>query len=77
MSNNKQSSVEWLENEFASLFFDYLTGLIDNKEYNERHKAIMQQAKAMHKEEQKIAYNAKLNDWYFDFEHYYNETFGE
>jgi hypothetical protein len=49
--SNKQSSVEWLNDELASLNFDYLTGQIDNKEYNERHKEIIEQAKAMHKEE--------------------------
>lgn len=51
MSNNKQSSVEWLDDELASLNFDYLTDQIGNKKYNERHKVIIQQAKAQHKKE--------------------------
>lgn len=85
MSNNKQSSVEWLDNELASLNFDYLTGQIDNKEFNERHKSIIEQAKAMHKEEIKLAnesgkldaakhiFNATESK---DSEQYYNETYG-
>lgn len=51
MSNNKQSSVEWLDDELASLNFDYLTDQIGNKEYNKRHKVIIQQAKQQHKKE--------------------------
>ena len=74
MSNNKQSSVDWLENEFASLYFDYLTGLIDNKEYNERHKVIMEQAKAMHEEEIMEAHYAPQYGCFN--KEYYNETFG-
>lgn len=80
MSNDKENSVEWLENEFASLFFDYLTGLIDNKEYNERHKAIMQQDKAMHKQEIKEALiDGSMNSTLIEYRipHYYHETFGE
>ena len=81
----KQSSIDWLENEFASLYFDYLTGLIDNKEYNERHKVIMEQAKAMHKEEIEDAleagYQIANEDVKFKHIHtaeqYYNEAFGE
>ena len=64
MSNNKQSSVNWLYNELLNC---ELT--IENCE------KALEQAKAMHKEEQKKAYNAKLNNWYFDFEKYYKETF--
>ena len=80
MSNNKQSSVEWLENEFASLYFDYLTGLIDNKEYNERHKQILDKAKAMHQEEMvnSILDNRNITSQvtFKDAVQYYNETFG-
>lgn len=60
MSN--QSSIEWLNDELASLNFDYLTGLIDNKEYNERHKSILEQAKAMHKDE----HAATARDWWVE-----------
>lgn len=83
MSNNKQSSVEWLDNELASLHFDYLTGRIDNKDFNERHKAIIKQAKAMHKEEIIKAVKYGYNKEYFTpnfrdqeelFEQYYERN---
>jgi hypothetical protein len=68
---SKKSSIEWLVNELTNLGYIYAPSF--------GHKIIadkIEQAKIKHKEEQKIAYNAKLNDWYFDFEHYYNSTFG-
>ena len=53
MSKDKQIiSVEWLADKLASLNFDYLTGQIKNKEFNERHKQILKLAKAMHFNEQ-------------------------
>ena len=76
MSNNKQSSIEWYIIERHNIEIQSRLGLISPIEYDAKLIKIEEQAKAMHKEEQKIAYNAKLNDWYFDFEHYYNETFG-
>lgn len=81
MSNNKQSSVEWLDDKLAILNFDYLTGQIGNKEYNERHKAILEQAKAMHKEEicksyvYGSAYGIDVSNG-LKPDKYYNETFG-
>ena len=80
MSNNKKSSIEWLNDELASLNFDYLTGQIGNKEYNERHKSILEQAKAMHKEEIEDAYWEGGQDVPVSgqqCQRYYNETFGE
>ena len=69
MSNNKQSSVEWLDNELASLNFDYLTDQIGNKEYNERHKVIIEQAKAMHQEE--------VEDFTFEYQRQKTMTINE
>lgn len=89
MSNTKQSSIEWLDNELTSLNFDYITGQIDNKEYNERHKVILEQAKAMHKEEIKEAREDGHTSTYTEYdsdtklylegrhEQYYNETFNK
>jgi hypothetical protein len=51
MSMSKQSSIEWLDVELTSLHFDYLTGQVNNSEFNERKKLIMEEAKSMHKEE--------------------------
>ena len=68
MSNNKQSSIEWLIEHYT---FADLTA--------ESWKMIQQQVKAMHKEEITHAYH---HSWYFrdhpyeTAEKYYNETFG-
>lgn len=81
MSNKKQSSVEWLDDKLTSLNFDYLINQMGNKEYNERYKAILEQAKAMHKEEIVNACNLQRNDYKGmptfnkSGEQYYNETF--
>ena len=66
MSNNKQSSVEWLIEHYT---FADLTA--------ESWEMIQQQAKAMHKEEIKSAYNYGQQIPPFEYaEQYYNETFG-
>ena len=75
MSNNKQSSVDWLINEHF--------GGIENCTPDFRHK--IEQAKAMHKEEIKLAFGSGKLDaakHIFnateskDSEQYYNETYG-
>lgn len=76
MSNNKQSSVEWFAEEInIHLNFDQRLYL----------RALIEQAKAMHKEEIKLAFVlGKLDDAISKFnateskgsEQYYNETFG-
>lgn len=77
MTNNKKSSVGWLDNELASLYFDYLTGLIDNKEFNERQKEILEQAKEIHRTEIIESYASGSNDRLKNTinTNYYNETF--
>ena len=69
MNNNKQSSVEFLEQKFISIFVN-----------DEGFKKAIEQAKAIHKEEIEDAYK---NGWDAgDFgsdcseEIYYNKTFG-
>lgn len=75
---SKQSSIEWLDVELTSLHFDYLTGQVNNSEFNERKKLIMEEAKSMYQEE--IIETAR----YFLHERgkmtpqkYYNETFNK
>jgi hypothetical protein len=66
MSNNKQSSVEWLYNKM----YEH-RGNITIEEF--------EQAKAMHKEEIRQTYEKGYNDAdfsYYEPEHYYTETFG-
>jgi hypothetical protein len=73
MSNNKQSSVEWLVKELNQKI-DY----IPMRQWDEI-KEVIEQAKAMHKEEIEQAYQKGYNDAdfsYYDPEHYYNETYG-
>jgi hypothetical protein len=74
MSNNKQSSVEWLDKQLASLNFDYITGQVSNKEYNDKSKQILKKAKAMHKEEIEKAWVGGKNC--LNGEQYYNQTYG-
>jgi len=70
MSNNKQSSVDWL----WSVVEPSLT-------YAQKHffSNVIEQAKAMHKDEIEQTYQKGYNDAdfsYYDPEQYYNETFG-
>ena len=69
MSNNKQSSVEWLEIELEKLWIEkYLSPITI--------KPLIEQAKAMHKEEIEKAFKKGMvtNK---TFEDYYNETFNK
>ena len=71
MSNNKQSSVEWLVEQIKKDINLRLRGFDIDK--------ALEQAKAMHKEEIEKTYIKGYEDKdfsYFDFEQYYNETFG-
>ena len=68
MSNNKQSSVEWL-------FYKFISCSLKVSDIFE----LLEQAKAMHKEEIEKTYIKGYEDKdfsYFDPEQYYNETFG-
>ena len=68
MSNNKQSSIEWLIEHYT---FADLTA--------ESWEMIRQQAKAMHKEEIREALiDGAINERVIEYRipHYYNETFG-
>jgi hypothetical protein len=83
MSNNKQSSVEWLVNKLADLTFNYIAGFVTKQEYDTQCNKVIEQAKAMHKEEMERFFKGGMSlvegrlwkpvDM---FEEYYNETFG-
>ena len=51
MSNNKQSSIEWLSNQTYELFEQYSEGNFDRITLNKLVLGATEQAKAMHKEE--------------------------
>ena len=84
MSNNKQSSVEWLALQLTAKMQMWNS----TKNYQEFHivleagefAKLIEQAKAMHKEEMinSILDNRNITSQvtFKDAEHYYNETFG-
>lgn len=75
---SKQSSIEWLDVELTSLHFDYLTGQVNNSEFNERKKLIMEEAKSMHKEEIENSYDyMRCIGSFTNGKEYYNETFNK
>jgi hypothetical protein len=86
MSNNKQSSVEWLVKKLADLTFNYIAGFLTKKEYDTQCNKVIEQAKAMHKEEmiQNCAKMQIIDDvdfdgnvtFIFDPEQYYEQTYG-
>ena len=80
MSNNKQSSsIEWYAKQIDILHYDYFNEHISKDEKNQRLKQLLEQAKAMHKDEIEEAYweggiDIPSNDQHC--QQYYNETFG-
>ena len=75
MSNKKQSSVEWLQEQLKKgVDFNPL----DKNSYLDNVEKIFEQAKAMHKEEITDAYIGGHSTWgeRRNAEQYYNETFG-
>jgi len=80
---SKQSSIEWLFDQFCSEKFSWIKGSNDKIYFDKRTSDLLHQAKAMHKEEVTDAYiECWMNDGGNGFhkvkeaEHYYNETFG-
>jgi hypothetical protein len=85
MSNNKQSSVEWLSNQTYELFEQYSEGNFDRITLNKLMLEATNKAKEMHKKEIKDAifwgnikgYDEHKRTWVFDEdEQYYNEKYG-
>jgi len=75
---SKQSSIEWLDVELTSLHFDYLIGQVNNSEFNERKKLIMEEVKSMHKEEIENSYDyMRCIGSFANGKEYYNETFNK
>ena len=79
MSNNKQSSVEWFLNKLIEHQIIKVGQTTYGDKVNYKHEILLEQAKAMHKEEMIHAYiqgSVDGDSHYFDSEQYYNETFG-
>ena len=75
MNKKKRSSIEYLSHELNSLHWDYIVGVINSKEHNERYYKIFEQAKVMHMKEMEESYWESLISKYQSFEHYYEENF--
>lgn len=71
MSDNKQSSVEWLFNQIKT----HIDAEDGSMSMNWLHNGTLQQAKAMHKEEHRKTYHQLLMSNFQTFEDYYKETF--
>ena len=78
MSNNKQSSIDWLEEQIKDIFY-----VAEASEMTKKFKSVYEQAKAMHKEEIESAYregrsDQQSNETFYNrnAELYFNETFG-
>ena len=80
MSKNKQSSLEYYIEKILDLDYEYAKGLITLGVWSERKNALIEQAKAMHKEEIIWAHGIKMkgvnNHKCVSGEQYYNETYG-
>ena len=75
MSNKKQSSIDWLEEQIKDISY-----VAEASEMSKKFKSVYEQAKAMHKEEviNSILDNRNITSQvtFKDAEQYYNETFG-
>jgi hypothetical protein len=78
MSNKKQNSLEWYIEETFKLSVKFERQEISQEEYTLGYSNLLQQAKAMHKEEITDAYRISPNNeiWSNSGIDYYNETFG-
>ena len=74
MSNNKQSSVEWVIENLTLIHALLSRREIGVEFFNRKYNEIVEQGKAMHKEEIMEAHYAPKYGCFS--EQYYNETFG-
>lgn len=75
----KQSSIEWLIENYKQLHFDFQEGKINQSQFLPKKANIEEQAKAMHKDEIEVAYSESFrlrHKPYSTAEYYYNETYG-
>ena len=84
MSNNKQSSIQWIVGKLGDLESMFNLGIVDNIQYYEEKTKLLDQAKAMHKEEMIDFGNDLLaqNDTNYIgipnlAEQYYQQTYGD
>ena len=78
MSNNKQSSVEWVIENLTLIHALLSRREIGVEFFNRKYNEIVEQAKAMHEDEIKNAHTDGFHTPldYFNSDNYYNEAFG-
>ena len=76
----KQTAVEWYIEKLLDLDYEYSAGLITLGVWSERKNSLIEQAKAMNKEQHRQTANVVRQEIfdlnYSSFDEYYNETFG-
>lgn len=82
MSNNKQSSIEWYDNNVMKLIAQYEAQLIDRVEFTYQMQVSFDYAKKIHEEEVITAWangwvNGDINENRYEYmaQEYYNEIF--
>ena len=75
MSNNKQSSVEWVIENLTLIHALLSRREIGVEFFNRKYNEIVEQGKAMHKEEHRKTYYEGVRSNFQDFYGYYIETF--
>jgi hypothetical protein len=70
---NKQTAVEWLEEQVKDIFY-----VAEASEMTKKFKSVFEKAKQMEKEqiEEAYYYDSNCNEIKDDGEQYYNETYG-
>jgi hypothetical protein len=79
MSNDKQNSVEWLFSEINRIRLEEEMRNISTFEFFTLQGKAFEQAKAMHKEEQRLTWDNGMksdNGFFGTFDEYYEQTFG-
>lgn len=78
MSNNKQSSIEWVIYQLDRIRMLLHFGEIGVQKYNRLYEEITEKSKAMHKQEHLKTWCHSISENEpITFEEYYNKTFGD
>lgn len=85
MSNNKQSSIEWLYDNLNKCFEKFDNGEYSYTDFVNASKEVKKQAKAIHKEEHSNTWDDSVDNYkkrgendmrhWSDFDEYYNEKY--
>ena len=78
--SNKQNSVQWFFDRLVTHGYIVVNKTTYGDKVKQKHQILLEQAKAMHKEEIKEALiDGAINSTHIEYRipHYYNETFGE